>query len=173
MKFDIRDSLRRLVVIIGLAVWAICYMILSLLGSAKADGWSLILSGTAMAIAYLFLSFTVRFHHNGRYRDIPQTIGASILLVVNAYVTAEKYSRNGFLYLTSERLICHFRDTQPYTQMAFHKNDNLKIVLSNPIRMLISDPRHTFEIVSTEALSLAGKMQENGWSVIVLPPEKE
>lgn len=172
MKFDIHDSLRRLALLLGMAGGGICYVLLSLFGVEQAGGWALMTVAVISAALYLFFWVTVHFHHNHRYENIPQSINAPILLKINAYLTLENVSRNGFFYLTAEHLICHFRDRQPYVKIAFDKTDILKIDLTTPVRMLISGKTHTFEVVSTEAEALAQAMQSQGWPVYYTAQEK-
>ena len=90
-----------------------------------------------------------------------------------AYVRVEEVSRNGFLYLTAKRLICHFRDKKPYTEVIFQKESNWRVKLLSPVSFHLSDTKHTFEVVSTDALSMAEKMQALGWSVTVAPEQEQ
>ena len=159
--------------LVGIAVWLLSALILYLLEIKDAWYWGVVAGAAVALVAYIFFMFTMHFHHNYRYRGIEATISDSVLLITNAYVRVEEVSRNGFLYLTAKKLICHFRDKKPYTEVIFQKESNWRVKLLSPVSFHLSDTKHTFEVVSTDALSMAEKMQALGWSVTVAPEQEQ
>ena len=171
MKHDVNASFRRLAVMIGGVGGIVVFLLLELLGLQTSVAWAMITFALLSLSASLFFWFVLHSTHKNRYSDIPSTIEQPILFTVHAYVTVEEQTRNGYLYLTPDELICHFRDRSPYRKAVFSKADWFRITLKSPVAVEISDARHIFEIVSTEAEDLAQKMKEHGWSVISISEE--
>ena len=171
MKYDVNASFRRLALMIGGVGGIIVFLFLELLGMDTSVAWAMMTFALLTFSASLFFWIVLHSTHKSRYQDIPATIPNPILFTVHAYVTVEEQTRNGYLYLTADELICHFRDQSPYRKVVFSKVSRFRITLKSPVTVEISDARHVFEVVSTQAEYLAQKMKEHGWVVISNPEE--
>lgn len=162
MKEYVNPAVRMLSTLVGAVAALLCLLILSAVDVTMPWAWSLMLGAGITTITAVVLAL-VLVNHDQRYKDIPTQIGEPIRLTVNANVTVDDVSRNGYLYLTDNRLFCFFRDREPYTKMAFERH--FPVCMVSPLTLEISVSNHTFEIVCAECEQLVGEMRSLGWSV--------
>lgn len=152
----------------GCVVWLLFWCVLALLGVQKAFLWAA-MTGVIVAFAVMVWLFSVLKSEEKRYAGIEQTIAEPIALRVNANVSVGDVSRNGYLYLTEQRLICYFRDRAPYTKMAFLRASVHSVRCLSDMVMEITQSGHAFEIVCADMRLLAKGMRSLGWRLTEAP----
>lgn len=164
MKRYFNASVRSLSLLMGSAGGLLCFGLFSLLKVKSAGAWGMMVGAVLTAGFAVFFALVIHATEK-RYRGIVGEIGEKIHFTTNANVSVENVSRNGYVYLTVDRLICYFRDRKPYTKMAFKMQDRLTVNILSPISFSIALPDHTFEFVSPQCGELVTEMQNLGWQV--------
>jgi len=146
----------------GAVIFLLLWGTLSLFGSQNGLRIAAF-GGVAAALLIGLWLFLIIKGEEKRYNGIEKLISEPVALRVNANVSTENVSRNGYLYLTEKRLICYFRDRPPYTKMAFSRAQAQAVRCLTPVSMEIVQGGHTFEIVCADLKHLFEKMRAFGW----------
>ena len=146
----------------GAVIFLLLWATLSLFGAENGLRFSALGGALCAMIVMLWLSSILKSEEK-RYKGIEEMINEPVALRVNANVAVENVSRNGYLYLTENRLICYFRDREPYTKMAFLRSAVQSVRCLTPVSMEISQGGHIFEIACADLKGLAERMRSFGW----------
>ena len=149
---------------VGAVVFLLLWGTLFLFGSRNGLGIAAF-GGVIASLVIAFWLFLIIKIEEKRYKGIEKLINEPVSLRVNANVSTENVSRNGYLYLTEKRLICYFRDRTPYTKMAFTREQTQSVRPLTPVSMEIVQGGHTFEIVCADLKYLFEKMRVLGWQL--------
>ena len=164
MKNKLLSTITLLAAFAGAVIFLLLWATLSLFGSQNGLRIAAY-GGVAAALLIAFWLFLIIKSEEKRYSGIEKLISEPVALRVNANVSTENVSRNGYLYLTEKRLICYFRDRTPYTKMAFTREQTQTVRPLTPVSMEIVQGGHTFEIVCADLKYLFEKMRVLGWEL--------
>ena len=153
----------------GAVIFLLLWGTLSLFGSQNGLRIAAF-GGVAAAFVIAIWLFLIIKGEEKRYSGIEKLISEPVALRVNANVSTENVSRNGYLYLTEKRLICYFRDRTPYTKMAFSLSQAQAVRCLTPVSMEIVQGGHVFEIACADLKHLSEKMRAFGWQLTYVEP---
>jgi len=164
-KNYVTPAVRTLALLAGGCVAFLFWIILTLFGNRYAFLWALMLGAGAALLCAAALALWIR-SADRRYRDVEVELGDEIRFEAQANVTSGDVSRNGYLFLTADRLIACFRDREPYARLTFSRSDGREIRELSPVSMNITDSGHSFEIVTADCDVLLATMRDMGWTVL-------
>ncbi|MFA5561252.1 MAG: hypothetical protein WDA00_01230, partial [Eubacteriales bacterium] len=150
MKNYLNSSVRMLSLLVGVFIFGITWLLLSLFSVSQSGAWAVMAAVAAAVACAVFLALSVRARLR-RYAGIEKSIPEQVLLAASASVSTRQHSRNGFLYLTADVLYGFFRDREPYTQIAINRFRVRRVKTLSPLSFEISmDAAYTFEVVCSE-----------------------
>ena len=163
MRQYFHPATRRASVFLG--IWALfgAWMCFTLMELPKAGTLALLVAALTTLLASLLLPLSL-YRRDKRYNGIEATLPQPVLLKASVSVREENVAREGYLYLTEDRLFLFARDRKPYFCQELTRDTVSSVKVEQDVIMTLSlgnDP--LCMLASAECKKIAQIMQEHGW----------